>query len=430
MTLSGTGQSGFTNPTTYAINAPTLGATTVTTTSASDAGNFSAGTIIFITGPTHGTNFFYPGWYTTVVSSSAGTGVITLAETLPIGGSALTLVQKILSLPTNIVVRDMTIISGSTAAIECQGGRNFLFENLKVIPGSGGAGSATAVFGVHKNSTFRHIVMEQQANPLELFVSYDCTIEDCHLTNGYILIDGGSIDCSIVNTTVVDPQNNGSNGHGMAVGTSTADNSTRIRIIGNKVTGIPSGFAGINCADNPDASRFHTVVGNTLVGANATNTTGISNGTGVIVGNVLMNLQSGIQMEGASSTAAPIIEGNVFDSTVTNPIDPFTSPALYRTRQQPRVQSMPGGVASPQVQGSSTYTLTQGGAQNVTSFNGGVPGDEIVVITRDGNTTFKQGATLQMKGGIDYNAPNNTVLTFVCFAAGSPPQYFEKSRSQ
>jgi hypothetical protein len=61
MAMSGTpSQSWASVNTTYPINAPTLGATTVTTRTAANAGNFSVGDIIFITGDLHGTSFW--GW--------------------------------------------------------------------------------------------------------------------------------------------------------------------------------------------------------------------------------------------------------------------------------------------------------------------------------------------------------------------------------
>jgi len=429
MTLTGTPWPS--GPTTYAINAPTLGASTITTTTAADAGNFSAGMIIFITGPTHGTSFWYPGWYTTVVSAVAGTGVITLAETLPIGGSALTLCQQIVTLPQNICIRDMTILGGSSgnggAAIECQGGKNFLFENLKVTLGTGNNTQADSTFGIHKYSTFRHCIFEGGANPVELFVSYGCTIEDCHITNGYILVDGGCIDCSVVNCTVADPQNNGSSGDGISIGPSTADGTTRTRIVGNVIKGIPSGNTGINTHDTPDASRFHVIMGNTLIGAGTAVATGVTTGQGVCVGNFFQNLQNGIQLEGASTGSDPIIEGNYFDSATTNQINPFTSPALFRTRQNPTLQAMTAGTATPTVQGGQAYTLTQGGAQSVTGFTGGLTGDEITVVTRDANTTFTNGAGLQMKSGANYNAPNNTVMRFLRLTSS---QWIEISRTQ
>src|SRR5882762_5280841 len=124
--------------TTYPCNAPTIGDNKVTTTVAADAGNFPAGTIIFISGGLHSTSFWYPGWHTTVLSTNPGTGVITLDETLPFGGSQITTVQKIFSLKQNITIRDMTLVAGAASAIGCFVAKNILVENVKCIPGVSG----------------------------------------------------------------------------------------------------------------------------------------------------------------------------------------------------------------------------------------------------------------------------------------------------
>lgn len=88
-TLTG---SNFTNVTTYAINVPSQGASTVTTTTPADAGNFTAGMHLMVSGSLHGTSFWYPSWTTDVVSSNAATGVVTLNKQLPLDG--LTLFQS------------------------------------------------------------------------------------------------------------------------------------------------------------------------------------------------------------------------------------------------------------------------------------------------------------------------------------------------
>lgn len=422
MTMSGTPQQSWASVnTTYPINAPTLGGTTVTTTTAANGSAFPTGSIIFLSGGTHGTSFWYPGWYTTVVSSSGSSGLITLSETLPLGGSQLTTAQQILSLPTNIIVRDMTLISGQTAAIECQGGQNFVLENLKIIPGSFGNTSADVTLGIHKNSTMRNVRTEQQANPLELFVSFDCTIENCHLFNSYILIDGGSFDCSVLNNTIKDPQNNGSNFHGVHV----ADYTSRNRIISNTITGVPNLFAGINTTAVPDANRDHVIMGNTIVGTSSGGTpSGINTRNGVVVGNLLMNLLNGIQMDNADQT---FITGNYFDGC-TNNIAPFSGSGDWTNTQSPGLRTMGSGVASPTVIGGGVYQLFQsGGTFSVTGFTGGQPGDEITINMGDGNTTFvNSGGSLQMKSGTNYNPASGVNMSFVCLTTSI---WSEKSRS-
>lgn len=412
-----------TGPTTYPINAPTLGGTTITTTNAADAGNFAAGNIIFITGDTHGTSFWYPGWYTTVVSVNAGTGLITLAETLPIS-VGLTRCQKIVNLPQNITVRDLTVVSGSTAAIECQGGLGFLFENIKVIPGSGGVSTADVTFGIHKHTTVRNMRMEQGANPLELFVSNRCTVDGCSLFNSYILVDGGCFDCSVINSNVKDPQNNGASFHGIHL----PEYALRNRIIGNSVTGIPNGFGGINVSASVDSNRNHLIIGNTLIGATGSggSATGINTSDGIVVGNFFSNLGNAIQLQ---STESPIIEGNYFDlaSPNGNNVNPFSGASFFRSVAEGNIRAMTSGAATPQVAGNTSYTLGQSGAFSVTNFTGARPGDKIWVATTDANTTFVSGSGITMKGGINYNAPNNTVLQFMALTGTT---WIEVSRTQ
>lgn len=410
-------------PTTYPINAPTLGASTVTTTNAADAGNFANGNIIFITGDTHGTSFWYPGWYTTVSSVNAGTGVITLTETLPIS-VGLTRVQKIVNLPQNITVRDMTVVSGSTAAIECQGGLGFLFENIKVIPGSGGVTTADVTFGIHKHTTIRNMRMEQGANPLELFVSNRCTVDGCSLYNSYILVDGGSFDCSVINCNVKDSQNNGASFHSIHI----PEYALRNRIIGNAVTGIPNGFAGINVSASVDSNRNHLIVGNTLIGAGGSGGSGngINTSDGIVAANFFSNLGNAIQLQ---STESPMIGDNYFDLASPNGanVNPFSGASFFRTVQEGNMRSMPSGTTTPAVTGNQSYTLGQGGAQNVSNFTGAKAGDKLWVATTDGNTTFVNGSGITMKGGVNYNAPNNTVLQFLALTNTT---WIEVSRTQ
>src|SRR5258706_6705606 len=96
--------------TTYLINSPTEGTNTVTTTTHADAGNFAAGQTIIISGDAHGTSWWFSSWMTTIVSANASTGVITLAENLPVCGSRITVGQKLLGPNKNIKVSDITFL--------------------------------------------------------------------------------------------------------------------------------------------------------------------------------------------------------------------------------------------------------------------------------------------------------------------------------
>src|SRR5258706_8038357 len=259
--------------TTYPINAPTIGDNKVTTTVAADAGNFPNGTIIFISGGLNSTSFWYPGWHTTVKASNPATGVITLDETLPFGGSQITTIQKILSLKQNIAIRDMTIVGSAAAALGCYVAKNILVENVRFIPGSVGPSGSAAIIGVCRNSMFRNCRVEKGAGPLELFVASDSYIDGCHLTNSNIVVDGGSFDCGIINSYIKDPQQQG-------IGTSAivlAEYGQRLRVMGCTVTGVPDGASGITCPASPDANRYYSLIGNDIsVATFSTVNTGIS----------------------------------------------------------------------------------------------------------------------------------------------------------
>src|SRR5215469_5671593 len=200
MTMTGgTNASTWTSTnTTYPINAPTLGASTVTTTTAANAGNFSAGNIIMVSGDTHGSAFWFPSWYTTVVSAVAGTGVITLAESLPFGGSYITTVQKIIALPKNITVRDMTLAVNSNIGgvsgglMEILGCESFLIENVKFVNVDQLSGAGIAIGAPTRRSGYRNCHIGKLAGPIELFGASESFIEGCTAINSYLLADGGA----------------------------------------------------------------------------------------------------------------------------------------------------------------------------------------------------------------------------------------------
>lgn len=430
MTMTGGSNAGtwVANNTTYAINAPVLGSNTVTTTTAANAGNFNPGDIIMLGGDPKGTAFWYPSWYTTVVSVNATTGVITLAETVPLGGTTantFSTVQKIISLPKNITVRDLTLntnsnIGGFSGAImEILGCEKFLIENCKFINGSGNPGAGCAIGAPSRHSGYRNCYAGPSAGPMELFGCFESFIEGCSTFQSALLVDGGCTDCTVINNYVKDPQENAASFYGIFIPSYTQ----RIKVIGNTVTGIPSTFAGISFTDTPDANRNMLVVGNFLIGANTTNTTGVNMTKGTCTGNFLQNLQNGIVFE---SVADCILEGNYFDAAVTTPISTFSGTGIFRTRQNTPVQAMAGATGTPTVQGGLNYTLTNGAAQNVTGFTGGLGGDEITIILQDGNTTFVNGSNLKMKGGVNYNPAAGVVMCFISNFSGT---WSEKSRS-
>lgn len=410
--------------TTYPCNAPTIGTNTVTTTVAADAGNFPAGTIIFISGGLHGTSFWYPGWFTTVKTTNPGTGVITLDETLPFGGSQITTIQKILSLKQNIAIRDMTIQSAKASVIGAFVAKNILIQNVRGIAGVFGVATGPgATLGVCRNSMFRAVRMEQGVGPLELFVASDSYIEGSHLTNSCIVVDGGSFDCGVLNNYIKDPQERGVDAHAILL----AEYGQRLRAIGNTITGVPDGFAGISCPASPDANRYYSIIGNDISGAAyVAGNTGINGAFAVCDGNHLANLQTGI----APDNNAPVSWGiNTFDNVlhkITND-GLFGANTNWRTRMAGGLKNMQTATAIPSVIGAGVYQLFNAAPQTITNFSGAEIGDEITIFVADGNTTFQQSGVLQLKGAVDYHPIANVTMKFLMTAGG--PNWTEVSRS-
>jgi hypothetical protein len=422
MTMTGgtTASTWTSTNTTYAINAPTLGANTVTTTTAANAGNFAPGNIIMISGDTHGSAFWFPSWYTTVVSVNAGTGVITLAETLPFGGSYITTVQKIITLPKNITVRDMTLainnnfVTVTGGILEVLGCDTFLIENcrfanLTTLPGAG-----VAIGAPTRRSGFRNCHADVAAGPIELFGSSESFIEGCTAFNSGLLLDGGALDCYVGNNHIKDPFNRAT--PSASYGIYVPDFAQRNRIVGNSVTGIPNGLAGIAVTDTSLGNQNNVIMGNTLVGAGGSGGTGVGifAGNMMIVGNVFSNLQIGIE---SVATDAPLVADNYFDAA--NPcgtnVSTFSGAAagVFRTVSDTNFRSLASGTTTPAIAGGASYQLFQSGAQNVNNFTGGRAGDVIRVMTGDALTTFVHGSGLTMKGAASYNPAPNIVLTFM-----------------
>lgn len=412
--------------TTYPINAPTIGDSKVTTTAAADAGNFPADTIIFISGGLHSTSFWYPGWHTTVLSSNPATGIITLTETLPFGGSQITTVQKILSLKQNIAIRDMTLVSGKASALGCFVAKNILIENVKCIPGVAGVATGPgAALGVCRNSMFRNCRMEQGCSPIELFVASDSYIEGCHLTNSGIVIDGGCFDCGVINNYIKDPMQSGVGVSAVVI----ANYDFRCKVIGNSITGVSANTQGVNIPGaGVSIEGGHTIIGNSITTVDTSTTFGIginnvSNNT--VVGNYINNAAFGIGI--AAGSIGNTVEANTivgvttpyFVDSTSSIREPFTAalwPALF-----------PAG-ATPSVKNGHTFQVFQSGAQNTTNFTDGITGQEIAMFFGDSNTTLVAGPSLHLSGGINYNPPANTMMKFVFLQSGGFSAWYELSR--
>jgi hypothetical protein len=77
--------------------------------------------------------------------------------------------------------------------------------------------------------------------------------------------------------------------------------------------------------------------------------------------------------------------------------------------------SLPTGV-NPDVSGYSIVKTANVGATTITNLTGGVSGQEIVIVGRDGgNTTFNNSANLLLPGGANITLGDNDVLRLVCW---------------
>jgi hypothetical protein len=80
-----------------------------------------------------------------------------------------------------------------------------------------------------------------------------------------------------------------------------------------------------------------------------------------------------------------------------------------------QILSFPTG-ANPNVSGYHTAQTANTGATNINTLSGGVAGQELVIVGRDGgNTTFLHSGNIRLPGGADITLGNNDVLRLVCW---------------
>lgn len=290
----------------YAINAPTEGGFTVTTTVAANAGNFTAGQNIAISGAVVGVDYG-PFFITTVVSAVAGTGVITLSEPLP--RSDFTLVQVITTLKQKIVVQNLTVKQGGDVGIIYKYARDCVIRNVEFGPSLGTAALSVigcrntliedcrGTFNFGTNSSFEtkflHNALSNTPQPAIIFENA------CE--------EGVAMDNTIINPTP--------NGHGMKADTS----SQRVKFLFNKVVGVTSTFAGVFIDGNAAGFGENIVIGNHIFGnygAFAGVTIGGTSHDNVIIGNSFKSSQYGVFL-GAGNNLRQIIYGNTFNNMTT-----------------------------------------------------------------------------------------------------------------
>lgn len=307
---------------TYLINAPTEGTNTITTTTASDAGNFSAGQIVFISGDTHSTNFWYPAWSTTVVSAVAGTGVITLSENLPFGGANVTRVQRLLAQPQNIKVSDMTILGTNDQSLQVNACQNIIFDNINIKAGFGGTTGASIGFSGCRNCTWQNSVSNGVI--LDMLGCFDSHVINNTLNSGAIQFDGGTQNSIISGNTINNPTSGngpGFNGINLAVYT------RRNKVLGNTIVNVPANFVGINSVGSVANDGNHVIEGNTITSVDTTTTVGIDNNTVVnntILGNWISNVNTGVRLL-SNSTGHNISSNTIVGAPLSYVVDGTSS---------------------------------------------------------------------------------------------------------
>ncbi len=403
---------------TYAINAPVEGDNTITTTTAGDAANFAANSIIMISGGLHSTNFWYPVWTTTVVSNNPGTGVVTLSETLPLGGAVFTLAQQVLTQPNNIKISDLTLIGTVNGAAQVLVAKNVLFDNVNFTSGPGGS----ALFDAQgcRNVTVNNCRGSGSNCVIDIIATFDSIVSNNFINGGNITFDGGSQNCIALGNTITDPQQS----TGVPSGGIYAWGQN-LRIIGNNVTGVPSGQAGINVFSQAVTVGGNVIVGNNISGANTSNTTGIGVNTSpndIVASNTISNVQRGILLQ-VNSTG--IIASNNLMIGVTTPYS-FDGTSSFSFNITPAFWTIlsPAG-ATPDVSNGNRFQFFQSGATNITSFVGGFDTEEITVLFQDSSSTLVASGSLHLSGSVNYNPASHTVMKFVNISGS----WYELSRS-
>jgi len=438
---------GFTNwdtmNTTYPATSAGLGSKTVTTTTPGNASNFAPGNLILVSGGLRGgtctmcmlTDFWFPSWFTTVVSANASTGVITLAESIPMRGTDITTVQKIISMPNHLTFRDMTIgvpytnstISGCglTDTWGVFGGDYITVENVETLPGCGPGGM---FFDNVRHSGCRACVMQSGSGPIEFFGAADSWVVDSWLNGGpanetAVLLDGGSFDVTVMNNHFKDPSGNV---------ISISDYTERAIVMGNAIIGLPDGgFYGVVDGSPPAGARpqkNNVIVGNTFTGIDTSSTIAMAVSDDSTVANTVTNVQLGIF---GGSDGGGAISANTFDPTVSNPLQGGgqvgTTP--YRFQEPPGVRTFPAGTATPNLPDAGYYLEFQSGAQNVTNFLGGQVGDEVTITFADSLTTLVNGNII-LKGGTNYTPLGGGTNAITMKFVKGPSQWYEVSRTQ
>jgi Pectate lyase superfamily protein/Collagen triple helix repeat (20 copies) len=423
-TLTGSGNHGISGtPVTYPINAPTAGTNTVTTTTAADAGNFNANDVISISGGKHGTGLWYPIWNTSVVSANASTGVITLAEPLILGGTALTLVQKVLVYPQNIRISDLTIsipAGATTGGFQSGWCKNVVLERVNSTTMS----SSRQPY-ISMSATRSGVITNSRINGyLDFDACVDSIMTDNVIVNGLIALEGGCQSCGIINNSIENPQIGMPPAAAVAIGISS--DSQFNRIVGNTITNVYGGQSGILIGQGNDAGQGNNIISNNVIVGVDTTIKGISltsTQNNIISNNIVNTATIGINV--LTNSTGTVISGNQFIGVTSN-IAADTTSGITSVPSDIWV-FVPSGTTTPNVAQSSLLTINNSSATNITGFAGGVTGQTISVLVNDSNTTFVYSAgSLALHQLANYTPPTSTMMRFV----NRNGVWFEQSRTQ
>jgi hypothetical protein len=407
--------------TTYPINAPTQGTNTITTTTPSDAGNFSAGQVILISGGLHSTSFWYPDWTTTVVSANASTGVITLGETLPLGGSALSLVQQVLTYPHDISVSNMAIEGTVDGSVQLSVARNISFNNVKIIPSTDSMALGSLSVVASRDITVNQSFFEG-GSYLECLGCFYFNYTANQLQGGSIAIDGGSQYGFIGYNNISTPSVNGVKEAGISIFSMSQYDT----FVGNSISNVQASSLGIDIV-GINGEGGHSIIGNnvTTVDTSTAICYGVTNSVGNnFVGNTCNTADLGLAI--SSNSTGQLAAANQF-TNVTTPYNNDAS-STFATPITPykQVVANPAGT-TPAVQ-TGSLAIFQFGATNITNFTGGTPGQIITVQFGDGNSSLIASGNLNLLQNTSFlSVPSGTVMQFIQLAAGN---WYELSRTQ
>ena len=422
-TFNGTGNHGISGVTTYAINTPTEGSLTVTTTTASDASHFTVGGVIAVSGTLHATNFWFPYWTTEVVSADPATGIITLAKTLPFGGSDVSLVQNIIDRPHDITISNLTLMGSGVGAMQANTTQNLTFDNIEVS-GTTATGTNNHAYFSIAGSVNPRVTNSKFINYVDCLGCFYANYSNLVISNGQLSIDGGTQDSVFDSIAITDPGSNGSAASGIVV----VSDANHNKIVNSHITNVPSGFSGINVGQSNDGTEGANIFcNNTVTGIDTTVTSMIVTSS---VGNIICSSvfdTASIAVRLSTNSTGTLIVGNnainvigsqtyVADSTsgIINPILPQNFSNFTANSTTPNV-------------GFGTITTSNSVSTSVTNFTGGSLGQIVTLLVSDANTTLVQGSTMFLRGQANYSPPSGTVMQFILRTSG---QWYELSRTQ